>query len=192
MSSFTIPVLFISVLLIVPLANYINFINKNNAAYSHNSKWSFRHYLLSLLAAPLLALTMSSEIGLTPNDSVISGNRVLSHNIKFMQRNGIMDSDDDLIFFYSGAFFNIRDDGNGFTDRHVFSYWNDDNNEFNYETARFDEIKEIKTSWGESWGDDTVIDIIRNDDSKFILFISNSNKKDKDFVNALMSRWKHD
>lgn len=188
--SFTILVLLTSVLLIAPLANYINFINNNNAAYAHNSAWSFRHYLLTLLAIPLLALTMGSEFGLTPNEAVISGNKVLSHNIRFMQRKGIMNSDDNLLYFYSGAFFNIRDDGNGFTDRHVFSYWKDDNNEFNYETARFDEIKEIKTNWGKSWGDDTVIDIIRNDDSKFILFISNSDKKDKAFVETLMSHWK--
>jgi len=135
---------------------------------------------------------MGSELGLTPNEAVISGKKLLSHNIKFMQRKGVLHSDDNLIYFYSGAFLDIREDGNGFTDRHVFSYWKDDNKKFNYETADFSEIKEIKTNWGKSWGDDTVIDIIRNDDSKFIVFISNTDKKDKVFVKELMSRWQHE
>lgn len=190
--SYTLLALFLIIVLILPLANYVNFINNKNAAYAHNSRWSFRHYLLATLAIPLLLLTMGSEIGLTPNEAVISGEKVLSHNIKFMQRKGIMNSDDYLIYFYSGAFLNIHDDGNGLTNRHVFSYWKDENNKFNVETALFDEIKEIKTNWSKSWGDDTKIDIIRNDNSKFILFISSSDKKDKTFVKALMDRWKHD
>ena len=135
---------------------------------------------------------MGSEIGLTPHEAVISGDKVLSHNIKFMQRKGIINSDDKLVYFYSGAFLDIHDDGNGLTDRHVFSYWKDDNDQFNFETARFDEIKDIKTNLSKSWRDDTVIDIIKNDDSKFVLFISNTNKKDKVFIKALMDRWKHD
>ena len=190
--SFTILFLFFSVLLILPLANYINFINNNNDAYKHNSSWSFRHYLLAFVSTPLLILTMGSEIGLTPHEAVISGDKVLSHNIKFMQRKGIINSDDKLVYFYSGAFLDIHDDGNGLTDRHVFSYWKDDNDQFNFETARFDEIKDIKTNLSKSWRDDTVIDIIKNDDSKFVLFISNTNKKDKVFIKALMDRWKHD
>ena len=192
MGSFTILFLILSALLILPLANYINFINNNNAAYAHNSKWSPRHYLLAFLSTPLLILTMGSEIGLTANEAVVSGNKVLSHNIKFMQRKGIMDTNDNLIYFYSGAFLNIHDDGNGITDRHVFSYWKDDNGDFNYETARFDEIKDIKTTFAKSWGDDTVIDIIKNDDTKFLLFISSTSKKDRLFVNALMDRWEGD
>lgn len=190
-TSYTVLFLVFSALLILPLANYINFVNSNNAAYAHNSKWSFRHYLLAGLSTPLLILTMGTEFGLTADEAAIPGNKVLSHNIKFMQRKGIMDSDDKLIYFYSDAFLNIRNDGNGFTDRHVFSYWKEDD-EFYYETASFNEIKDIKTNFSKSWSDDTVIDIIRNDDSKFILFISNSNKKDKVFVKELMKRWKHD
>lgn len=188
---FTILALLLSALLILPLANYINFINNNNAAYAHNSSWTFRHYLLTLVSAPLLVYSMGSEFGLTPSDAVIPGDNVLNHNIKFMQRKGILDADDNLVYFYSDAILNIRDDGNGFTDRHVFSYWKDDNGKFNYETARFDEIKDIKTSWSKSWSSDTVIDIIRNDDSKFILFISNTGKKDKVFVEGLMDRWEN-
>ncbi len=187
--SFTILFLIFTAVLILPLANYINFINSSSAAYAHNSRWSFRHYLLALISTPLLILTMGSEIGLTANDAVVSGNQVLSHNIKFMQRKGILGAEDNLVYFYSGAFLNIRDDGNGITDRHVFSYWKDDSGVFNYETARFDEIKDIKTTFSKSWRDDTVIDIIKNDGKKFILFVSNTDKKDRLFVKALMDRW---
>ena len=192
LGGFTILFLVIGALLILPLANYINFINNNNTAYAHNSSWSFRHYLLAVISTPLLVFSMGSEFGLAPNEAVITGDKVLSHNIKFMQRHGIINSDDNLVYFYSDALLNIRDDGNGITDRHVFSYWKDDSGELKYKTARYDDIKDIKTTWSKSWSDDTVIDIIRNDGSKFILFISNSDKKDKVFVKALLDRWKKD
>ncbi len=188
---FTIVILTITFVTILPLANYINYINNKNSAYKHNSSWSFRHYLISILAIPILILTFGSEIGLTANEDVVAGNRVLAHNIKFMQRKGILNPDDHLIYFYSGAIFNIQNDGNGLTDRHVFSYWKDENDIFNYETANFDEIKEIKTYWSNSWDEDSTIDIIRKDDSKFMLYLSNGNKMDKVFVAALKKRWKN-
>jgi hypothetical protein len=106
-----------------------------------------------------------------------------------MQRQGILNADDNLIYFYSDAFIDIRKDGNGLTDRHVFSYWKDDENRFNYELATFEEIKDIQVNWSKTWGENTTIDIVRNDGSKFILYVSNSDRRDREFVAALKERW---
>ncbi len=178
----------VAMLLALPLANYIQFINRANPeALRHNSKWLPRHFLLMLLGTPLLLWMLGTETGVTPGDSVIPGTRLLSYNMKFLQRRGIVHAGDEIRYFYSDAFINIHNDGNGFSDRHVFSYWVDDD-EFFLESATYDKIKDIDVTWG-GWGSNTIIEITRDDDSRFTLYASASGKKDKLFVDGLMERW---
>jgi transglutaminase-like putative cysteine protease len=178
-----------AMLLALPLANYILFVNRAHPeGIRHYSKWRPRHFLLALLSTPLLLWTLGSETGLTPGDTVIRGKNLLSYNMKFLQRRGIVRPGDEIEYFYSDAFISIRDDGNGFSDRHVFSYWVDDN-EFFLESATYDKIKDINVTWG-GWSNNTVIEVTRSDDSHFTLYASASGKRDKLFVDSLLRRWK--
>lgn len=151
--------------------------------------WRVRHVLLTTLFAPLLMYFVGSQAGYLPSESVVEGDRLLNRDIKFMQRKGILNPSDEVIYFYSDAFLNIRDDGNGFSERHVFSYWLDDQDEFNQETVEFDEIADIKVSWSESFDENTTVEVFRGDKSKLLLFLSATDGKDKLFVKALKSRW---
>lgn len=179
----------IASLLVLPMVNFINHINgHDDPAYRHNSRWRIHHYLLTLLALPLLAITLGSEAGLMPSDRVIPGNKLFSHDIRFLQRKGAVAPDENIVYFYSDAFLSNRDDGNGYTDRHLFSYWRDDG-DFNLHTADYADIKDIEVTWGGTT-DNTVIKVIRHDDSWFILYASTTKKQDKVFVNGLKERWK--
>lgn len=174
--------------LMLPLVNCINHTNQDDSAYRHNSRWRVYHYLLTLLAIPLCVITLGGETGLTPSDRVIDGSKLLSHDIKFLQRKGVIVPDEKIIYFYSDAFLSNRDDGNGYTDRKVFSYWQDESG-FNLHTAAYADIKNIEVTWGDL-ADHTIVKIILPDDSWFILYASTTKKKDKVFVADLMSRWK--
>jgi hypothetical protein len=175
--------------MLIPMANYINHANtKNRPAYRYNSKLSARHYMLILLGIPLFFIVMSSEIGLRPSESVVEGDDILNRDINYLQRKGIVRPSDEIVYFYSDAFLSIRSDGSGFSDRHVFSYWKDGNH-FNFQSATFDEIRDIQVTWGE-WNDNTAIEIIRQNDSRFVLYASTDGDKDKAFVEALRKRWK--
>jgi len=181
--------LVISTVLVLPLANYIHHINKDNQeTISFNSKWSFRHYLMSILFLPILLLTIGSDTGLLANEAVISGDKLYRHDLQYMQRKGVIEPNDDIAYFYSDAFLLIRDDGNGFTNRHVFSYWNE-SGELNLDTAKYEEIKDIEITWAKSGTENTIIKIIRNDDSDFLLYVSRSDSKDKIFVSTLLDKW---
>ncbi|HEX7028711.1 MAG TPA: energy transducer TonB, partial [Gammaproteobacteria bacterium] len=181
----------VAMLLVLPLVNYINHAGGNDsAAYKLNSRWRVRHYLLILLTGPLLVITLGSEIGLMPSDRVIAGSKLLSYDIRFLQRKGAIAPGDEIVYFYSDAFLSNREDGNGYSDRHVFSYWME-NGDFNLQSAAYTDIKDIQVNWSDSWDDNTVIEIIRHDDSKFILYAAHTDKKDKVFVNGLMKRWKN-
>lgn len=176
-------------LLLLPVVNSINQINgHDDPAYQHNSRWRVHHYLLTLLALPLLAITLGGETGLMPGDRVIPGKKLFSHDIKFLQRKGAIAPNENIVYFYSDAFLSIRNDGNGYTDRHMFSYWLN-NGDFELHTAEYTDIKDIQVTWGDLI-DSTVVKVIRHDESWFILYASTTKKKDKAFVNGLMTRWK--
>lgn len=185
-----IPSLLAGALLVLPLASYILFINsKDSIATKTHSKWSFRHYVLALLSIPILLIVTFSESGIIPNDAVVKGDRVLSYNIKFMQRQRVLDPEDNLIYFYSGDFLSTKKDGNGFTERHVFSYWKDENNTFHKEKSLFKDIQDIDVVWGTGFDEDTVVTITRKDGSNFLLFLSNTDDKDELFVSTLKEQW---
>src|SRR5690606_27696164 len=116
-----------------------------------------------------------------PSDSVIPGSRLLSRDIKFLQRKGAIAPGDEIIYFYSDAFLSTHDDGSGFSDRHVFSYWMEDG-DFQLQTASYADIKDIKVNWGDTLLDNTTLEVIRRDGSKFILYASRVDRKDKVFV----------
>ncbi|HEX5055651.1 MAG TPA: DUF3857 domain-containing transglutaminase family protein [Gammaproteobacteria bacterium] len=189
LSDYTIASSLAALALLLPLANYIQFINQDNApALAHNSKWSPRHFLLLLLSTPLLLLLAGAEAGLLPSESVIPGNKLLHFNLKFLQRKGVVRPEDEIRYFYSDALLSMREDGSGFSDRHVFSYWVDEGRFF-LESASYDEIKDLKVTWG-GWNSPTAVEVIRKDDSRFTLYAATSGRKDKLFVDTLLERWK--
>lgn len=185
------PALLLCVLLVLPLANYIFFVNDpNDPDLLKNSKWSFRHVLLMLISVPLLVLSVGSELAIIPSDRVEHGSWLLDRDIKVMQRRGIMRPDDHVKYFYSDALLYVGDDGNGFTQRHVFSYWKDEDGALQREMADYDEIKDIRVDWSNSYVDNTTVTIVRDDESEFILFVSGVDGRDRLFVNALKQSWK--
>ncbi len=189
--TFVLPSLLLSALLVLPLANYIHFVNGNDSPdYKKHSRWCFRHYLLAILIIPLCTLTIGGEVGLLPSESVVKGSQLLDNNIKFMQRRGLLNPGDEIEYFYSDAFLLIRQDGNGFTQRHVFSYWEDEDGTFEQQQATYADIEDIDVQWENGFAGNTIVTVTRKDGTSFVLYVSNSDHKDRLFVNALFRNWK--
>ena len=184
-----IPIL-LSVLLILPLANYILLVNGSKSrAVAKISKWRFRHYLLVLLSTPLLVLGISSELGLGASNSVIKGDKLMQFDVKLMQRRGIINPIDEIEYFYSDALLFIRNDGNGFTSRHVFSYWKDEDGKVLQEQATYEQIQDIRFDRKTGESENSIVTIVRKDGSEFLLFVSNVDDKDTLFIEALKAHW---
>jgi transglutaminase-like putative cysteine protease len=178
-------------ILLIPLANYINHIDTNDrAAYTYNSRWLFRHTLLALFVLPVILLASGKELNILPSNKVVEGREILQRDIKFMHRNGIFPANEKIIYFYSNALFNTRNDGNGFTDNLVFSYWKDDEAVFKFEKEYLSRVKNIEESYPDNPLEDTTINIVREDDSYFTLYVSRERNMDKKFVTKLMERWR--
>lgn len=186
-----VPAIVLAPLLLVPLANYINHISRdNNAAYLINSKWRLRHYLLSVLFIPFIVFTYGGELNLLSSSKAVGGRMLWRHDLKFMERNEMISPGERVVMFYSDAFLDIREDGNGFTDNTVFSYWND-RGFLHTRVAKLIDVQDIKHSYAESWSDNTALTIVLNDGSEFILYVSSEDRKDRLFVKLLRGRWAH-
>lgn len=159
-------------------------------AIAYNSRWKLHHFLLIVSVMPLGLLGVGIETGLLPSEAVVSGDQLMQRDIKFMQRKGILNAGDKLLYFYSDAFFSNREDGNGLSDRHVFSYWVDEQDDFRQELAEFDEIDDIKVFWAEEWSENTILEVYRRGKSKMIVYLSASDGMDRVFVDNLKNRWR--
>ncbi len=176
--------------IVLPLLSMVNRLNLDaSGAYEYNSHWYPRHGLMMILVVPVFVLAVGGDIGLLPSDKVIRGEKIWSRNIQFMQRRGILDPGDEVHFFYSDAFIDIKKDGNGFTDHHVFSYWVTEDGEFLYESIRYNEISKIEVIWAKDFLDNTVVEIHREAGDKTLLFVSNTDAGDKEFVRELKKQW---
>lgn len=181
--------LFALPLLFVPYVQYIKTINNEESIlYKYNMNWSWRQIPVLLFCAPLLVVSTLGSLYLIPSSEVEKGGRIWSHDLRFMQREGILSANEKVQYFFSNDFWSIRADGNGFTENRVFSYWND-NDQLSVEKADYSNIKNIEVQYGKAYADDTIITISRSDDSTFMLFLSGDKSKDRHFVKEMTKLW---
>ncbi|KJY95379.1 DUF3857 domain-containing transglutaminase family protein [Pseudoalteromonas ruthenica] len=176
-------------LLWLPLVNYTAHINQRNDSLPYYSRWRVRQVLLAVVLLPILTLGLAQDIGLTANVAVVSGDKVWQHDKRFMLRHGVLNQNEQLLYFYSDAAWNIRDDGNGITEQGVFSYYRDQG-QLQVERADFGDIVNVHTEFANQDDGYTTIDIERADGSSFRLILSSEEKGDNKFVQALQTRWR--
>lgn len=177
-------------LLFIPMVLYVNKVNKvDSEAYRYNSFWNVRSIISVILFLPLLGFSVAQETPFLPSDAVISQNEIMQHDMKYLYRQNVVPADETIHYFYSDAFLTIRDDGNGFTDKRVFSYWQDDNDGFQMEKVAFNDIKDISIKYAETDEENTIITVTRLDDTNFTLFVSAVDKGDKLFIDKLQALW---
>ncbi|MFW2439494.1 MAG: DUF3857 domain-containing protein [Arenicellales bacterium] len=181
--------LLISIVCLMPLVEMINRITlHSNEYYVFNSRWRPRHLIFIIFGSVLISYHIASSINYIPNNLVISGSSLWSRDIKFMQRIKVLDPEEKLILFYSAGDFSFKEDGNGISDRGVFSYWKDElNGKIISERASFDEISDFVHTLVSD--DLSSIKIVKKDGSNFILFVTTNNGGDKKFTKRLKEYW---
>jgi len=182
---------FLTPLLFLPSLAYINKVNeKDTQAYSYNSTWRVTTYLSIILFIPLWIYTAITFTNYLPSSTVVTERDILSSDLKYLYRKSVLSPDETISHFYSAGTFDIREDGNGFTEKRVFSYWMDDDSGFQVKSATYDKITAINVKQSQSVADDTIVTIVLNDESEFILFVSAEEQGDIKFVDTLKYNWK--
>ncbi|GHB72376.1 hypothetical protein GCM10008107_22180 [Psychrosphaera saromensis] len=182
---------FLTPLLFLPSLAYINKVNeKETQAYNYNSTWRITTYLSIILFAPLWIYTAATFTNYLPNSSVVTEQDILSSDLKYLYRKNVLSPNETISHFYSAGTFDVREDGNGFTETRVFSYWMDDDTGFQIKSATYDKIKAINVKQSKNASKDTIVTIVLDDESEFLLFVSAVDKGDIEFVDTLKLYWK--
>lgn len=176
-------------LILIPLVFIpaVHYVNSENSKILSRLHW--RHALLSILTIPIMVYVIGSDLYLIPSENVVRGDVLRSSDKQFMERSGLFPADEKVEYFYSDAIFNVRKDGNGFTEKTVFSYWRDENDQFVYQTVALSEVSDIEVEFSNSWGETSKIKVITDSGDSFILYVGSSDKRDKLFVKELKKRW---
>jgi len=177
-------------LLLYKFVHYINSINiddgKENSALVYNSAWNWRNVPFISFCLPIFIVTALSDINLMPSNEVVNGSKIWAHDLRFMQRAGVIAASDKVVYFFSNDFWTVQADGNGVTKNQVFSYWYD-GGKLSVEKARFNEIKKVDVIYSDTSSSNTILTIVRNDDSEFVLYLSGDKAKDKKVVKFINS-----
>lgn len=172
----------------LPLVNYIQHQNKSDKALKYNSKWRVRNIIISIVLCPLLFLGLLEESYLIPSTKVIKGEQLWSHQVNFLKRQQLIPSNEAVLFFYSDAVFDIRDDGNGISDNFIFSYWKNEQGHIESSMSHFEDVKEVEVNYSKNKLTNTTINVITNDGNDFLLFVDPDNGQDKRLVQQIKQR----
>lgn len=181
--------IFVTPMLLFPLAQYITKLNgKSSAAYLDNSAWKIRHTVMSVLFIPWILFAIGTDLTIFPPGKVMTTEQIWQSNVDFMRENKIINSNEEVLMFYSDGTLSYEEDGNGFTSTKVFSYW-EDGEELSIESADYTDIKDLKIIYGEELQQHTQITIELYDESYFLLFVSTVDKLDLTFYQSLRKNW---
>ncbi len=172
----------------LPLVSYIEQTDTSKEALHYNSHWRIRQYLISLAFAPLLFLGVLQEVNILPNAAIVKGDSLWPYQIHFLKRNRLTPENEDILYFYSDAVFDYREDGNGITENYIFSYYKNDDGKLESDLSHFKDIKEIEASYGKTKLDNTTIKVIKTDGSDFLLIVGRLNEQDKVLVEQINLR----
>ncbi|WP_051311196.1 DUF3857 domain-containing transglutaminase family protein [Zooshikella ganghwensis] len=172
--------------LVKQVNSYVRFF-ESNARNDH--EWRARHVLLTVVSCFAIIYQLATYLSFMPSSEVIAGDQLWKKDLKFMHRNGLLRSDEKLLYFYSDGLFSFQEDGNAVTNQRVLSYWRDDlTQQLNVETAGFNDIINIDVD-RQLLKDNTIITVTRTDGSQFILFVSQKGRKDQFFTQKLLTLW---
>ena len=144
--------------------------------------------LIGIVLVALLAVGVLMTTGHVPDTAAVAGDQLPPPTLDFLREEGIVEEDEEVLFFYSGGFLSLREDGNLFTDRRVISYWEDDDG-LQVLTATYPQISSIEPHYVDGFLEDSEVTIELLDGDSFLLLVSNEGDQDERFVELLIETW---
>ena len=118
-----------------------------------------------------------------PDTFVIAGPQVPKHYKDHIHKLGLLAPGEELRFFYSDAFFNIRNGMYLLTNKKLVVY--SDSYDPPAVIVPFDEIRDVGVDFGDSQWNDSVVKITLRDGQQVWFPLSTEREGDRDFLEAL-------
>jgi hypothetical protein len=180
----------LSFIMLLPPVSAINGINRRSGLPSRPSgHWRGRSIAMTAVGAPIVALSVLAAFG--PSTSVVDGPQVSGRQVQFLRDIGILEPDDEVLFFYSPGFISATGEGTALTERGVGAYWTDiESGERSVEFALFQEIENIDVDPSTSWIVDTYVTLTLADGTQLSFLLSAERDRDDAFVEEMERRWR--
>lgn len=139
--------------------------------------------LLALGSLGMIALVGIGIGGMTghlPSTKALQGTRLPDRVARILTGAGILEPDEQILWFYSAGVLDYLEDGNLLTDRRAVSYFRE-SGEIEVSAARYEDIADVTVAWSDSWLVDTVITVKCADESEFSLVVSRESGGDRKF-----------
>lgn len=160
-------------------------------AKARSKPFQYLRYALSVaICIPPLLLVFGGSFGFFPSTHVATGEELSQRDIKFLQRSAGLPVDEKILYFYSDDAFDMRKDGNGLTEKRIFSYWRDEDGSFSVEQAELKDIERFEFTDAESLLDNATLKVYREDGTNFFLYLSVEGGVHKKFLGSFHSRWR--
>lgn len=172
----------------LPLVNYIQHLNQSSDALAYNSKWRVRNIVIAIIWAPILFLSLLEEVYLLPSTAIVKGDKLWSFQMQFLKRHQLVPIDEDVLFFYSDAWVDFRNDGNGISDNYIFSYWKNEQDQLESNLKHFKDIASVEVTYGKTQLENTVIKVIDKQGDHFLLIVDSEGSKDKELMAQINRR----
>lgn len=177
-------------LTVLPAVAAVNQINERHGLASRPSgRWRGRSVAMSVVGIPFLMFSVLASFG--PRTYVTDGSQVSGRQVQFLRDVGILESDDQLLFFYSPGVISAKGEGAALTQRGVGVYWTDmATGERSVQFAPFGQIADIDIDPSTSWIVDTYVTLTLVDGSQFGFVLSAERNRDDAFVEEMERLWR--
>ncbi len=153
-------------------------------------KW-IKYFLIpfvSFIFLILICFTILLETGYLPNTKVVSGNDLPQRQKTTLINNGIINKNDDILYFYSEGFLSILDGGQLITQDSLIAYQKDEDQLLEIWDMKLSNIKDIEFQEDGSDFSYSIYKIIGNEQSEYeylFILLSTEDDGDKKFIEEL-------
>lgn len=157
-------------------------------SYRPNLMWFyFLGIPVIVIVLSLIGIGLLVESGAVVPTSVVEGSELSQSHSTQLVDEGIISPDEKILLFYSTGLTSILDEGNLLTDKRIISYERF-GEKLSVYAANYDDVSDVSVIEQGDYFNDTIVEILTNDDEEFLLVLSTDEEGDKKFINEIKSR----
>lgn len=147
--------------------------------------------IIALLLLSLISLQIATLMGIFPDTNVLySGEEIHSRHLTQLEKEGIIDKEDEISYFISGGLFSITEDGNLITPDKFITYQKE-GGELKIFPVLLTDIVDVQMNLEDKAHPGFSMLIIKaNNNQTFGIPVPKENEADKRFHEALIKAWK--
>ena len=144
--------------------------------------------LAALVFLLFAAFGVALELGYFPDTAAVAGEDLPDRVVAMLREEGVLEPEEQVLYYDSGGLLDYMEDGNLCTDRRVISYWTEEG-ELYVEAAAYADIVDLEVEPAEGWMFDATFRVELANGDEITLFVAGEDDGDAAFEAALRRAW---